>query len=130
MQTSVQVVALPLVSPGNLVRSLLALPLVPLCERTAEIPGNPNLLETFCQSRTQRDWGGDVRSEAWGGDVRSEAQAGWFQSLPQPEGGASLLMPQGDSAAGNVHTSLLKPISWQASRLGVFVVFHTKPGEP
>lgn len=53
-----------------------------------------------------------MRSEAWGGDVRSEAQAGWFQSLPQPEGGAGLLMPQGDSAAGNVHTSLLKPISW------------------
>lgn len=121
MQTSVQVVALPLVSPGNLVRSLLALPLVPLCERTAEIPGNPNLLGTFCQSRTQRDRGGDVRSEA---------QAGRFQSLPQPEGGAGLLTPQGDSAAGNVRASLLKPISWQASRLGVFVVFHTKPGEP
>lgn len=47
MQTSVQVVALPLVSPGNLVKSLLVLPLVPLCERTAKIPGNPNLLETF-----------------------------------------------------------------------------------
>lgn len=44
--------------------------------------------------------------------------------------GAGLLMPQGDSAAGNVHTSLLKPISWQASRLGVFVVFHTQPGDP
>lgn len=129
---------LALVSPGNLVRSLLVLPLVPLCERTAKIPGNPNLLETFGHHRNIRPskWQsglngtGDVQSEAWGGDVGSEARAGWFQSLPQPEGGAGLRMPQGDSAAGNVHTSLLKPISWQASRLGVFVVFHTKLGDP